>query len=359
MRFPGIVFMTNKRAALPVVALLALVVPVDAGAQIIEQVLVNVNGDILTKTDFERRQVEVLRSRPELGNAIAGSPELMQALTEVTPQLILAAVDELLLIQRGRELGMALGDEQFEGIVTNIRTSNNLTDQAQFEAALAQEGLSMDTLRNTLERQMLATEAERTDVIDKIVVTEAEAQAYYAEHSEDFTTPAAVTLREIFIEVPVTARGINVAQDDAAREEAEAIRGRLLAGEPFPRLAAELSDAPSRANGGLIGPIGVGELAQPLQDHLAGMTVGGLTDVIRTPTGYQILRLETRTQTQIRSFEEARGDIGTEVGSAKMAGERLKYLERLRGQATITWWNEALEQAYDEALAARQKAMAG
>ena len=350
--------MTNRRAVLAI-ALLALCVPVQAEAQIIEQVLVNVNGDILTKTQFERRQVDALRSRPELGNVTAESPELVRALAEVTPQVILAAVDELLLIQRGRELGLALGDEQFDNIVTNIRESNNLTDQTQFEAALAQEGLTMDALRGTLERQMLASEAERTDVVDKIVVTEAEAQAYYAEHSEDFTTPAAVTLREVFIEVPVTDRGINVAEDDAAREEAEAIRARLLAGEPFPRLAAELSDAPSRANGGLIGPLGVGELAQPLQDQLAGMTVGSVTEVIRTPTGYQILKLETRTQTQIRSYEEARSDIGEQVGSAKMAGERLSYLDRLRSQATITWWNEELERAYDEALAARQEATEG
>lgn len=353
--------MISRCAVLSVVALLALVVPVGAGAQIqvVEQVLVNVNGDILTKTDFDRRQVDLLRTRPELATVTADSPELMQALMEVTPQLILTAVDELLMIQRGREMGLAIGDEQFESIVTNIRTSNNLGDQEQFEAALAQEGLTMETLRGTLERQMLATEAERADVVDKIVVTEAEARAYYEEHSEDFTTPAVVTLREMFIEVPVSTLGINAAEDDAALEEAEAIRARLVAGEPFPRLAVELSDGPTRTNGGLIGPVGVEELSQVLQDLVMGMAVGELTEVLRTPTGYQVLKLETRTQTQIRTFQEARADIGEEVGNAKIAGERLKYLERLRGQATITWQNEDLERAYEEALAARLRAMSG
>ena len=48
------------------------------------QVLVNVNGDILTKTDFERQQIEVLRTRPELGNVTPESPVLRQALVEVT-----------------------------------------------------------------------------------------------------------------------------------------------------------------------------------------------------------------------------------------------------------------------------------
>ena len=350
--------MINRRAALSVV-LLAALASTPAGAQIIEQVLVNVNGDILTKTEFERRQVEVLRTRPELGNVTPDSPELKTAIVEITPQLILDAVDELLLIQRGRELGLALGDEQFSSIVENIKTSNNLEDENQFQTALAQEGMTMDDLRQSLERQMLSAEAQRMDVVDKISVTEAEAQAYYEEHKQEFTTPSEITLREVFIEVPVSDRGINVAEDDAARAEAEEIRERLLAGEPFARLAAALSDAPSKANGGLIGPIRREELAEAVQAQLDVMDVGDLTAVLGTPRGYQILKLESRTETKIRSFDEARSDIGNKVGEAKMAGERLKYLERLRGQATITWRNDELKKAYEQALAARQKAMAG
>ena len=349
--------MINRRAALLAAVLLALLASTPSGAQIIEQVLVNVNGDILTKTDFEQRQISILRGRPELATVTPDSPLLRQAIIEITPQLILEAVDELLLVQRGREMGLVLGDEQFTSIVENIRTSNNLEDEAQFEAALAQEGMTMDDLRQSLERQMLSTEAERMEVIGKIAVTEAEAQAYYEEHKEDFTTPAEVTLREIFIEVPIGDRGINVAEDDAARAEAEELRTRLLAGEPFPRLAAELSDAPSKANGGLIGPIGLEELAEALQAQVGAMNVGEFTEILRTPNGYQILKLESRTVVQIRTFEEARGDIGNSVGESKMAGERLKYLERLRGQATITWRNDELQTAYEEALAVRQEVL--
>lgn len=197
------------------------------------------------------------------------------------------------------------------------------------------------------------------DVVDKIAVTEDEARAYYEEHRQDFTTPSEVTLREFFIEVPVSNRGVNVADDDAALAEAGEIRARLMAGEPFARLAGELSDAPSRANGGLIGPLAREELAEALQVQLDAIKVGQLTEIQRTPTGYQILKLESRTETKIRTFEEARGDIGTAVGEGKMAGERLKYLERLRAQATITWRNDELETAYDEALAVRQQALEG
>jgi peptidyl-prolyl cis-trans isomerase SurA len=273
----------------------AVIASVPVGAQIIEQVLVNVNGDILTKTEFEQRQVSVLRTRPELANVTPESPELRKAIVEVTPQLILDAVDELLLIQRGRELGLALGDEQFKSIVDNIKKSNNIDSEEQFQAALKQEGMTMTDLRRALERQMLASEAQRRDVMDKISVTEAEARTYYDAHKQDFTTPSEVTIREILIDVPVSDRGVNVAQDDEAKTEAEDVRKRLLAGEPFPRLAAEHSDAASKANGGLIGPIKRDELAEALQERLDKMKVGDVTEVLRTQRGYQILKLESRT----------------------------------------------------------------
>jgi peptidyl-prolyl cis-trans isomerase SurA len=342
-----------------VVLVAAVLGSVTLGAQIIEQVLVNVNGDILTKTEFELRQVSVLRNRPELANVTPESPELKRAIAEVTPQLILEAVDELLLIQRGREMGLALSDEQFKNIVDNIKKSNNIESEEQFQAALKQENMTMPDLRRALERQMLASEAQRRDVVDKISVTDAEARAYYEAHKQDFTTPSEVTLREILIEVPVTDGRINAAQDNEAKAEAEDVRKRLLADEPFPRLAAEHSDAASKANGGLIGPIKRDELAEPLQQRLDKMKVGELTEVLRTQRGYQILKLESRTETRIRSFDDARSDISNKVAAEKSSGERMKYLERLRGQATITWRNDELKKAYEQALAERRKVLAG
>ncbi len=342
--------------------LLALVsVPAAAGLQgseIIEQVLVKVNGDIVTKTEFEARQVGILRQRPELANANETSPELRKAIAEVTPNLILEAVDELLLVQRGREMGLALGDQQFNQIVENIKKQNNLDDEARFQAALKQEGMTMAELRRNLERQMFVGQVQQRDVVDKISVTDDEARAYYQTHRQEFTTPAEVTLREILIEVPVGERGINAAQDDEAKSEAEAVRGRAVAGDPLARLAAGSYDAPSKANGGLIGPISQDELAPALQKQLEGMKVGDVTEPIRTQRGYQILKLESRTETKVRGFDEARDDISQKVGDEKLRGERMKYLERLRAQATITWRNDELKKAYEQALAERRKTLA-
>jgi peptidyl-prolyl cis-trans isomerase SurA len=337
-------------------ALLAIGGTGPLGAEILEQVLVKVNGDVLTKTDFERRQVGALRNRPELANAGPTSPELQRAVAELTPDLILDAVDELLIVQRGKELNYTLGDEQFNSIVANIKKQNNLEDEAKFQAALKSEGMTIVELRRNLERSMLVQQVQRLDVMDKLGVTDEESRVYYEAHKQDFTTPSEITLREILIEVPASDRGVNVAQDDEARAKAEETRKRLLAGEPFPRLAADLSAAPSKANGGLIGPLKSDELAPQFQQLLQSMKIGDLTDIQRTARGYQILKLESRTDTKIKSFEDARGEIADKVAEQKFDTARIAYLDRLRAQATITWRNDELKKAYGQALAKRVQA---
>jgi len=333
----------------------AVLATIPLQAEIVEQVLVKVNGEIISKTEFEARQVAELRNRPELAKASAGNAEFVRAVAQITPDLILNAVDELLMVQRGRESGYALGDQQFASIVENIRKSNNLEDEARFKEALKQEGLTMEDLRRNLERQMLVQQVTRVEIMEKISINDEEARAYYNEHRAEFTSPTELTLREILLEVPTTDRGVNVAQDDAVRARAEELRKRLLGGEPFPRLAGEYSAASSKANGGLIGPLKSEELAPSLRDTFDKMQVGDITGVLRTQRGYQILKLESRSESKIQSFEESRNEIANKIGEQKLRAEREKYLDRLREQATITFRNAELKKAYDAALARRHQ----
>jgi parvulin-like peptidyl-prolyl isomerase len=331
-------------------------------AEIIDQVLVKVNGDIVTKLEFEERQVSALRGRPEFANGmpttIEGQRAFEKAVAEMTPDLILDAVEELLLIQRARELNYTLGDEQYKQILESIKKSNNLTDDAQFQAALKQEGITEVELRRNLERSMMVTQVRNNEVMQKVSVTEEEARAYYQAHASEFTTPAELTLREILIEVPTTERGVNVAQQDEAKARADEIRQRLLKGEPFARLAAEVSASPSKANGGLIGPIKSDELAPQLRQMLDKLKVGEVAEVIATNRGFQILKLESRTDTRIQTFEQARGAIGERIGEPKSRVALMKYLDGLREQASITWRNDELKRAYDIALERRRQQLA-
>jgi peptidyl-prolyl cis-trans isomerase SurA len=345
-----------------VVAAALVAASVATRAEIIEQILVKVNGEIFTKSDLEQRQVAALRQKGQQFDLKSNpsNEQLRQALDEITPQIMVEAVDEMVVVQRGKELGYKLSEEQFKQVVDNIRKENKIDNDEQFLAALKSENMTMADLRRNLERSMIFQRVQQNEVLGKIGVTDDEAKKYYQTHMNEFTTAPSVTLREIQVAVPGDGRGINVAADEAAQARIEELRVRVTTGgEAFDKLAAEVSDSPSKANGGLIGPIKRDELAEPLQKMLDAMKVGDLTDVLRTQRGYQILKLDSRTETKIRTFDEARSDISNRVGETKMTGERMKYLERLRAQATITWRNDELKKAYEIALAARQKALAG
>lgn len=324
----------------------ASILGVTARAQILEQILVKVNGDIITKTELEQRQIAALRQR-DPNFRPADDAALRKALVEVTPEVIVNAVDELLLMQRGRELGYTLTAERFRSIVENIKKENKFETEEAFQAALKQEGMTMDDLRRQLERQMLVGQVQQVEVMGKIAVSEDEVKAYYESAKETFTTQPQLTLREILVSVPASDKGINVAEDDAAKAKAEDLRKRLEAGEPFPRLASELSDSPSKANGGLIGPISRTDLSPELLKEIDPLKVGQMTRVLRTSRGYQIIKLETATETKVKTMDEARQEIADRIAAQKQRGQMVQYLRQLRTQAIIDWKNDEVKKAFD------------
>jgi len=318
-------------------------------ADILEQVLVKVNGEIITKTDLEQRQVAALRQKdPNLRPD--NDAALQKALAEVTPEVIVDAVDELLILQRGKELGYAMSTEQFNEIVANIKKENKLEDDAAFDAALKSEGLTMADLRRQLERTMIIQRVQQTEVMSKLEVTDSELKVYYDTHKEAFTTTPQMTLRELLVAVPASDRGVNVGLEDEARAKAEDIRKRLLAGEPFARLASDLSDSPSKANGGLVGPITADVLAPELQEALKGLKSGDLTPVLRTSRGFQVIKVETMETATVKPFEESRGDIADRLANDKRRVEFTKFLGGLRTQAIIDWKNDEIKKAWELGL---------
>jgi peptidyl-prolyl cis-trans isomerase SurA len=319
------------------------------GADIIEQVLVKVNGDIITKTDLEQRQIATLRQRqPNLrpDNQAA----LQKALAEITPEVIVDAVDELLITQRGKELGYVMTNDRFNSILESIKKENKIESDEQFQAALKQEGMTLADLRKQLERTMMVQQVQQTEVMGKIQVTDPELRAYYDSHKEEFATKPEVTLREILVAVPANDRGVNVAQDEEARAKAEDLRTRVLAGEPAARLAADFSDSGSKANGGLIGPLSVDQLSPELQQELASLKAGDVTPVIRTSRGYQVLKVENLVTAKTRPYEESRDEIADRIANQKRRGEFEKFLTRLRGAAIIDWKNDEIKKAYELGL---------
>ena len=347
---PKALFMTKPRAVLVLTLALVLCAMTAGRAEIIEQILVKVNGDIITKSDLEARQVAMLRER---GAKPATDAELKKILAETTPEVIVDAIDEMLMLQRGNDLGYRLSDEQFTEILTNIKKQNKIETEEQFQAALKQEGLTLAELRKSIEKNMIINRVQQTEVLARVSVTEEEARRYYEAHKNELTTPSVMTVRELLVAVPNDGKALNVGLDEDAKAKAEALRARVVAGESFEKLASEASDSSSKANAGLVGPLSKEELDPALRKIFDAMKVGELSPVTRTALGYQFFTIVSMSESKVLSFDEAREQISNRVAAEKRNGEFMKYIQKLRAQALIEWKNAELKKMYDEQIKAR------
>ena len=238
-------------------------------AEVIEQILVKVNGEIFTKTDLETRQVAALR---QMGQQVDPKTDPSDAqLRKMLERGHAGAHGQ----RRGRdahgaarpELGYKLGDEQFQSVLENIKKDNKIESDEQFQAALKQENMTLADLRRNLERQMIIRSVQQNEVLGRIAVSEEEARRVLRRASERVHDAADDHAARDF-----RRRARRRHDDQRGRRRRGAGEGRrrsaqrALAGESFEKLAADLSDSPSRANAGLIGPLNVDDLVAGPQE---------------------------------------------------------------------------------------------
>jgi parvulin-like peptidyl-prolyl isomerase len=320
------------------------------GAQVLERILVKVNGDLVSQTDLETAQVRNIQARLDPPQ---NDTELRAMVQEVTPELLANAVDELLLVQQGRELGYALNDEQFEDILAGIKEENGFDDEQLLVALERDEGMTLAELRETMERQMLSGQVQQVEILGRVSMTDTEARQYYDTNLESYTEPAIVTLREILIAIPAGGGVISEERENQAEAKAQVVRARVLAGEDFAQVASEVSEASSQANGGLIGPIELSDLAEPVLARIEPLAVGEVSEIERTTAGYQILKLEMSKPPAPTPFEEVRESIVTSVFDERRLLALDEYLIKLRDEAIIEWQDEVLQTLYEAFLADR------
>ena len=124
-----------------------------------------------------------------------------------------------------------------------------------------------------------------------------------------------------------------------------------MKGEDFATVASEASESSSKANGGLIGPFDRSDISPELQQLIDKMKVGDFTAPLRTPAGYQLLKLEALKAQAVQPFEKVRDLIADKVAGERTRTEMHKFLTRLRSQAIIEWKNEELKKSYEKQLA--------
>ena len=307
--------MQRQRLRLVLPSLLFLAVP--APAEILERVVAKVNGDIVTLSDFQARQLAAAQA------AHVGADKIESFLRQNNARILQEAIDELLLTQRALDLGMKLRPEASREIIEGIKKENNLETDADLQEQLRREGMSMDDLRRSIERSIMRRQVLQREIEPKVAVSEEDSYAEYQTRKADFTKPATVTLEEILV------------KDEDVRAKADALVARARAGEDFQALARSYSQAPSAKNGGELGKLAQGEMNPELEKHAFALAKGAISDPIAQGQGFRILKVVDKTEGTVVPYDEAKEEIRRKLGEERISKEYQAYMDVQRQKAII------------------------
>ena len=293
-------------------------------AEIKDRIAAVVNGQPITLSDLEERLA------PELARAPAGPAGVAQR-DKVLRTGLEAMIDERLVESEANSLGIDISDEEVTHFVEQLAKQNNL-DMQQFRAALTQQGISMETVRESLKRQQLMLRLLQYKVKPRKVSDE-EVQAAYASMNKDLEYE--VRARDIFILSPDSA---TPAQQATAKAKAERALRRIKEGESFAKVARDMSEGPGAAEGGDLGYFGRGQMLQAIEDVAFGLQPGEVSGLVRTSGdhgGWHIVTVEDRRKMAPRPLSQVQEEIRSRLAQDSIMKEREHYLQQLRKTAQV------------------------
>jgi peptidyl-prolyl cis-trans isomerase SurA len=305
-------------------SLLLLVGAPPLGAEILERVVAKVNGDIVTLSDFEARQVMAIQA------AGVASDKIEAYLRENNAKILQEAVDDLLIAQRADDLEIHLPPEAVKGAIENIKKDNHLATDEDLRAQLRREGMTFEDLKRNITQTFLKRAVLQRELERKVAPGEDEILAYYQGHKDEFTGPATVHLQQIFIPAAGSAPGAD--DPESARVRAAEVVNRARGGEDFGALAEAYSVGGGKGD---LGVVNQKEISPAIQKAIAPLQVGEVSEPVSSPDGFRVFKLLARTEARVAPLEEVRNKIHNRLMDAKGNDAYEKYVADLRKNAII------------------------
>jgi peptidyl-prolyl cis-trans isomerase D len=141
---------------------------------------------------------------------------------------------------------------------------------------------------------------------EKAEISDAAVQQYYDDHASAYTQPEQVHARHILFKVDPAATA-----DDKAkvRQRAEAVLAQVKAGGDFAELAKQYSEDSSKDQGGDLGSFSRGKMVKPFEDAAFGLAPGGISDIVESPFGFHIIKVEDKEEVRTRTVDEVKPEI--------------------------------------------------
>jgi len=272
-------FKLGKRITTAVAGTL-LSLSVSAAEIPLDRVVAIVNDGIVLQSELDDRMALI---QAQLRERKTRAPAASVLRKQVLDRLIL----DSLQIQMAQERGIRISDRQLAMALENIARQNNLSLD-QFRETLEAEGKSFDSAREQIRRELLITQVQRSMVNSRIRVTEQDLQNYLESDEGKSRTNPEYNLSNILFAVPNQA---SPAMIQEARKKAELLYQKLNEGADFAQAAISFSNAPNALKGGELGWRKINGLPLPLSQALKGLNKGQITEPVRTPGGFHILKI--------------------------------------------------------------------
>lgn len=299
-----------------------------ADVKVLEEIVAKINGDIITRTEIERSRQQMLADAARAG---AKAPEVEKLVKERERDILRDRIDQLLLIQKGKELNINV-DAEISKNLAEIQRQLGIADPEKFQQAVKQQtGMPYEDYKNEMRNSMLTQRVIRQEVGGRINIPRAELQKYYEEHKKEFVREDRVFLSEIFV-----SSGKDGAGAAAAEKKAKDLIARSKKGERFGELARDNSDADSAKNFGELGAYKREDLKKEIADLVFEQNRGYITDPpVRSDTGFLILRVDERHRPGQATFDEVENVITEKLYMPRFQPKIREYLTQLRQDAFL------------------------
>ncbi|MEQ8967057.1 MAG: peptidylprolyl isomerase [Azospirillaceae bacterium] len=280
-------------AALVAAAALLAGTPPAPAQEVVESIVAEVNADVISSSDLE--------GRLRLAILAAGLPIDQQTRERLTPQVLRGLIDERLRLQEAERLGIAVDEAEIDEAFAGIARQNGLTAE-QFDQVLRRSNVPPATLRDQIRARLAWRDVVRQRLVPTVEIPD-EAIDEELRRIEANQGKPEYRVGEIFL-------GVDSPQDEAeVAQFARELVSEIRAGAEFEAVARQFSQGAGAAQGGDLGWVLQGQLPEALDTTLQDMSVGRVSDPIRTLSGFHILQLRDRRLANTVTALDARVEL--------------------------------------------------
>ena len=281
-----------------------------------------VNGTPISYGDFERqeKQMQIQMQMEQAGKSPA----------EIRSETLERMIDAELLYQQSVKEGLKVNDNEIKEYMDSFQKSFN--DQKQYEQWLASINLTHEKLKMQVTKQQSVFEIINKKIKSHVKVTDAEAQNFYKENLQYFSSPEEIKVSHILIKVEKDA---DAKQKETARKKLVEIKKKIDAGEKFEELAKTYSQCTSASKGGDLGYFTKSGMDSPFEKVAFALKPNQVSDIVETQFGYHLIKLIDRKPAETSAFDEVKVEIVETLRDKKSKEAVQKYAADLRKTAKI------------------------